>query len=119
MSIGPYGFTAAGIGKFRIDSTLRAPLILQAQLGNQAESLIPPNFLDTPHVAPIIKVVSVLVSLWLWGLAMWFFLVCVGALWKYVRTGSSMPFQISWWSFVFPNTALVCPPPSLVVVTRH
>ncbi|RSM09948.1 hypothetical protein CDV31_007465 [Fusarium ambrosium] len=91
MSIGPYGFTAAGI----------------AQLGNQAESLIPQNFLDTPQVAPIIKVVCILVSLWLWGLAMWFFLVCVGALWKYVRAGSSMPFQISWWSFVFPNTALV------------
>ncbi|EEU46312.1 uncharacterized protein NECHADRAFT_78786 [Fusarium vanettenii 77-13-4] len=91
MSIGPYGFTAAGI----------------AQLGNQAESLLPPDFLDTPQVAPIIKVVCILVSLWLWGLAMWFFLVCVGALWKYVRAGSSMPFQISWWSFVFPNTALV------------
>ncbi|KAF5658358.1 malic acid transport [Fusarium heterosporum] len=72
MSIGPYGFTAAGI----------------AQLGSQADLLIPPNFLDTPHVSGIIKVVSILVSLWLWGLAMWFFLM-------------------TWWSFVFPNTALV------------
>jgi tellurite resistance protein TehA-like permease len=119
MSIGPYGFTAAGIGELSIGSDHSKSLILPAQLGNQAESLIPPNFLDTPQVAPIIKVVSILVSLWLWGLAMWFFLVCVGALWKYVRAGSSMPFQISWWSFVFPNTALVCSPPSLVIVTRH
>ncbi|KAK7417128.1 hypothetical protein QQX98_004731 [Neonectria punicea] len=91
MSIGPYGFTAAGI----------------AQLGSQAESIMPPTFLGTPHVAAIIKVVCVLVSLWLWGLAMWFFLVCVGSLWKYARAGSSMPFQMTWWSFVFPNTALV------------
>ncbi|KAK7430593.1 hypothetical protein QQZ08_002885 [Neonectria magnoliae] len=91
MSIGPYGFTAAGI----------------AQLGSQAESIMPPTFLGTPHVAAIIKVVCVLASLWLWGLAMWFFLVCVGSLWKYARAGSSMPFQMTWWSFVFPNTALV------------
>ncbi|KAM5360040.1 hypothetical protein ACJZ2D_014032 [Fusarium nematophilum] len=78
-----------------------------AQLGSQAESIIPPTFIGTPQVAQIIKVVCVLVSLWLWGLAMWFFIVCVGALWKYVRPGSSMPFQMTWWSFVFPNTALV------------
>lgn len=38
---------------------------------------------------------------------MWWFLVSVGSLWKYVRSGSSMPFQMTWWSFVFPNTALV------------
>lgn len=69
---------------------------------------MPPTFLGTPHVAAIIKVVCVLVSLWLWGLAMWFFIVCVGSLWKYTRPGSSMPFQMTWWSFVFPNTALVC-----------
>lgn len=38
---------------------------------------------------------------------MWFFLVSVGSLWKYTRSGHSMPFQMTWWSFVFPNTALV------------
>lgn len=93
MSIGPFGFTAAGI----------------AQLGNQADIFIPPNFLGGgDHTVEIIKVVSLLVSLWLWGLAMWFFLVSVGSLWKYTRVGSSMPFQMTWWSFVFPNTALVC-----------
>ncbi|KAL6913410.1 hypothetical protein FSHL1_011086 [Fusarium sambucinum] len=91
MSIGPYGFTAAGI----------------AQLGSQAHLLVPENFLGAPHVADIIKVISILVSLWLWGLALWFFLVCVGALWKYTRSGHHMPFQMTWWSFVFPNTALV------------
>ncbi|RBQ68823.1 hypothetical protein FVER14953_04899 [Fusarium verticillioides] len=94
MSIGPYGFTAAGI----------------AQLGSQADLVIPPNFLDNPQFGAIIKVISILVSLWLWGLAMWFFIVCVGALWKYSLSGHHLPFQMTWWSFVFPNTALVCNP---------
>ncbi|KAG6012632.1 hypothetical protein E4U54_007407 [Claviceps lovelessii] len=91
ISIGPFAFTAAGI----------------AQLGSQAKSIIPDNFLNTPVTADVIKVVSVLVGLWLWGLAMWFFLVSVGSLWKYTHGGHNMPFQMTWWSFVFPNTALV------------
>ncbi|KAK2605908.1 hypothetical protein QQS21_003634 [Conoideocrella luteorostrata] len=91
ISIGPFAFTAAGI----------------VQLGIQAKSIVPQDFLAVPNAADIIKVVSVLVGLWLWGLAMWFFLVSVGSLWKYTRTGHSIPFQMTWWSFVFPNTALV------------
>lgn len=65
--------------------------------------------MDTQNTVSIVRVVCVLVSLWLYGLALWFFLVSVGSLWKYVRVGSSIPFQITWWSFVFPNTALVSP----------
>jgi len=91
ISIGPFGFTAAGI----------------VQLGSKAEHIIPDGFLGTQYTVDIVKVMSVLVGLWLWGLAIWFFLVSVGSLWKYVRTGSSLPFQMTWWSFVFPNTALV------------
>ncbi|GAO14277.1 hypothetical protein UVI_02000940 [Ustilaginoidea virens] len=91
ISIGPFGFTAAGI----------------AQLGGQAKHVMPDNFLETPITADVIKVVSALVGLWLWGLSMWFFLVSVGSLWKYVRSGHKLPFQMTWWSFVFPNTALV------------
>ncbi|KAF7546184.1 hypothetical protein G7046_g9377 [Stylonectria norvegica] len=91
MSIGPFGFTAAGI----------------TQLGNQASIIIPPGFIDTENTVSIVKVICVLVGLWLWGLTMWFFLISVGSLWKYTRPGTSMPFQMTWWSFVFPNTALV------------
>ena len=91
MSIGPFGFTASSI----------------AQLGQQADVYIPDDFIGAPHTVAIIKIVSLLVSLWLWGLAMWFFIVSVGSLWKYVRVGSHLPFQMTWWSFVFPNTALV------------
>ncbi|UNI20023.1 hypothetical protein JDV02_006158 [Purpureocillium takamizusanense] len=91
MSIGPFGFTAAGI----------------AQLGNQAKQIFPHDFLGSDTAVDIIRVVSILVGLWLWGLAVWFFLVSVGSLWKYARLRSSLPFQMTWWSFVFPNTALV------------
>ncbi|PTB79192.1 hypothetical protein M440DRAFT_1327620 [Trichoderma longibrachiatum ATCC 18648] len=91
ISIGPYAFTAASI----------------AQLGSQADVILPSDFLGTVHGADIIKIISILVALWLYGLSTWFFLVSVGSLWKYVRTGKGMPFQMTWWSFVFPNTALV------------
>ncbi|KAK7211615.1 hypothetical protein V2G26_018793 [Clonostachys chloroleuca] len=91
ISIGPYGFTAAGI----------------VQLGQQANLIAPPGFLGSELTVDILKVLSVLVGLWFWGLCIWFFLVSLGSLWKYVRTGSSIPFQMTWWSFVFPNTALV------------
>jgi tellurite resistance protein TehA-like permease len=48
-------------------------------------------------------------GLWLWGLSIWFFLVSVGSLWKYLRPESKgkLRFQMTWFSFVFPNTALV------------
>lgn len=82
-------------------------VVFLAQLGSQANKVLPPDFLGSPHSADIIRIVSLLVSLWLWGLSMWFFLVSVGSLWKYCRSGHKMPFQMTWWSFVFPNTALV------------
>ncbi|KAF6833134.1 C4-dicarboxylate transporter/malic acid transporter [Colletotrichum musicola] len=72
-----------------------------------ADKILPNNFGGTDLAAPIVKVVSMMVGLWLWGLSVWFFVVSVGSLWKYVRPEHKMPFQMTWWSFVFPNTALV------------
>ncbi|KAH7310658.1 voltage-dependent anion channel-domain-containing protein [Stachybotrys elegans] len=91
ISIGPYAFTAAGI----------------VSLGGQANAIIPNGFLGVSNAADIMKVISVLVGLWFWGFSMWFFLVSVGSLWKYFRNGKHIPFNMTWWSFVFPNTALV------------
>ncbi|KAF6819972.1 c4-dicarboxylate transporter malic acid transporter [Colletotrichum sojae] len=91
ISIGPFAFTVGGI----------------VQLGNQADKILPNNFGGTDLAAPIVKVVSMMVGLWLWGLSVWFFVVSVGSLWKYVRPEHKMPYQMTWWSFVFPNTALV------------
>ncbi|KAK2780349.1 C4-dicarboxylate transporter/malic acid transporter [Colletotrichum kahawae] len=91
ISIGPFAFTVGGI----------------VLLGNQADKILPQGFLGTELAVPIIKVLSVMIGLWLWGLSVWFFVVSVGSLWKYVRPANKMPFQMTWWSFVFPNTALV------------
>ena len=72
--------------------------------------ILPQNFEGEAHAVFIVRVISLLAALWLWGLSVWFFLVSVGSLWKYaVRPDErrNMPFQMTWWSFVFPNTALV------------
>jgi tellurite resistance protein TehA-like permease len=61
----------------------------------------------TEHSIFILRLMSVAFGLILWGLSIWFFLVSVGSLWKYVQPKKNMPFQMTWFSFVFPNTALV------------
>ncbi len=65
--------------------------------------------MGTQHAVYILKLLSYMAGLWLWGLSIWFFLVSVGSLWKYLRpeNRTKMPFQMTWFSFVFPNTALV------------
>ncbi|PKS09724.1 hypothetical protein jhhlp_004345 [Lomentospora prolificans] len=97
ISIGPFAFTVNGI----------------VQLAIHADFFIPQNFLGAEHAVSIIRILAVLSGLWLWGLSFWFFLVSVGSLWKYVRPGSKMPFRMTWWSFVFPNSALITATQSL------
>ncbi|KAK3344076.1 voltage-dependent anion channel [Lasiosphaeria hispida] len=93
ISIGPSGFTAAGL----------------VQLGKQTAEIFPPDFMGTEHAIFILRLMAYMAGLWLWGLSVWFFLVSVGSLWKYRRSENraKMPFQMTWFSFVFPNTALV------------
>ncbi|KAI1813092.1 voltage-dependent anion channel-domain-containing protein [Poronia punctata] len=91
ISIGPPAFTVAG-------------LVL---LGQQAKDVLPSDYTGQNHAVFILEIISLLIGLWLWGLSEWFFLVSVGSLWKYTRHNHKMPFQMTWWSFVFPNTALV------------
>ncbi|KAI1471008.1 voltage-dependent anion channel-domain-containing protein [Daldinia caldariorum] len=91
ISIGPSGFTVAGL----------------VSLGQQAQIVIPDNFQGSTHSVVILRLLSTIIGLWIWGLSIWFFLVSVGSLTKYVRPDRKMPFQMTWWSFVFPNTALV------------
>lgn len=76
-------------------------------LGNLAGDILPPDFMGSEHSILILRLLSSMMGLWLWGLSVWFFLVSVGSLWKYVRPERKMPFQMTWFSFVFPNTALV------------
>ncbi|KAK1761381.1 malic acid transport protein [Echria macrotheca] len=93
ISIGPAGFTAAGL----------------VQLGSLSDVIFPADLMGTEHARFILRLMAYMAGLWLWGLSIWFFLVSVGSLWKYLRPDhkGKMPFQMTWFSFVFPNTALV------------
>jgi tellurite resistance protein TehA-like permease len=65
--------------------------------------------MGTEHAVHILRLLAYMAGLWLWGLSIWFFLVSVGSLWKYTRPEGKkkLRFQMTWFSFVFPNTALV------------
>ncbi|KAK7920661.1 hypothetical protein PG985_008683 [Apiospora marii] len=91
ISIGPAGFTCAGI----------------VVLGRQVDLILPQDMDGRMYAVYSLKFLSIVMGLWLWGLSKWFFIVSVGSLHKYLRKEHTMPFQMTWWSFVFPNTALV------------
>ena len=91
ISVGPSGFTISAIV-------------------NMAEALpkvIPAGFMGNGELCGMVSmIIGNWVGIWLWGLALWFFIVSVGAHWSCVGHGR-MHFAMTWYSFVFPNTALV------------
>ncbi|RDL37993.1 Uncharacterized protein BP5553_05426 [Venustampulla echinocandica] len=94
VSVGPSGFTVAG-------------LVL---LGSQLSSKIMPNgYMGNTDAPILLKLLSEVVGLWIWGLCLWFFIVSVGAHWRILLPNDSktIRFDMTWFSFVFPNTALV------------
>ncbi|KUJ06588.1 uncharacterized protein LY89DRAFT_406347 [Mollisia scopiformis] len=95
VSVGPSGFTVAGI----------------VHLGNTVIPKVMPNgFEGNGDAAFIIKLLSDLAGLWMWGLCLWFFLVSIGAHWQVMQPRHPehhIRFDMTWFSFVFPNTALV------------
>jgi hypothetical protein len=75
-------------------------------MGNTLPYVVPPNFMGNGELAgQVSKIVSIWAGLWLWGLAMWFCIVSIGAHWSCVRKGR-MTFAMTFYSYVFPNTAL-------------
>ncbi|KAK8192531.1 hypothetical protein M8818_007701 [Zalaria obscura] len=91
ISVGPSGFTIAGI----------------INMGQVIPDVIPADFMGVGEVAGTISlVVANWMGLWLWGLAIFFFTVSVGAHWSCVGHGK-MHFAMTWYSFIFPNTALI------------
>lgn len=91
VSVGPCGFTVAAI----------------IGMAEGAQQALPPNFMgNTQMSAMMLKVISGWTSLWIWGLAFWFFFISVGAHWSCVGP-HKMVFTMTWYSYVFPNTALV------------
>jgi tellurite resistance protein TehA-like permease len=71
---------------------------------------MPSGYLGHSDAAFFLKLLSDLTGLWLWGLCLWFFLVSIGAHWQIMRPNDPehhIQFDMTWFSFVFPNTALV------------
>ncbi|KAF2712676.1 hypothetical protein K504DRAFT_372809 [Pleomassaria siparia CBS 279.74] len=92
ISVGPSGFTVAGI----------------INMGQELPNIVPKDFMGEgmgEFAGKVSMVCANWMGLWLWGLALWFFFVSVGAHWSCAARGK-MDFAMTWYSFVFPNTAL-------------
>lgn len=91
VSVGPCGFTATAI----------------IGMASSASRTLPPDFMgDGNLTAMILKVMGNWIGLWIWGLGFWFFFASVGSHWTCVE-GHKLTFAMNWFSFVFPNTALI------------
>ncbi|OJD39920.1 c4-dicarboxylate malic acid transporter [Diplodia corticola] len=90
ISVGPSGFTISGI----------------ITMGQTLPSCVPATFMGDGKLAGQVgKILANWVGIWLWGLALWFFFVSVGAH-ASPATRRRMDFAMTWYSFIFPNTAL-------------
>jgi len=92
ISVGPSGFTIAGV----------------IMMGQELPKTVPSDFMGEGNgelAGKVGMICANYMGLWLWGLALWFFFVSVGAHWSCARRGK-MDFAMTWYSFIFPNTAL-------------
>ena len=92
ISVGPSGFTIAGI----------------IGMGQELPRCVPDDFMGPGNgelAGKVGMICANYMGLWLWGLALWFFFVSVGAHWSCAARGK-MDFAMTWYSFIFPNTAL-------------
>ncbi|CAI7570920.1 unnamed protein product [Penicillium pancosmium] len=91
VSVGPSGFTVAGI----------------VNMAAEAKRSFPADFMGNgPLAADVLRVVVDFAALWLWGLAIFFFIIASAAHWSAIGP-NRMVFSMTWFSFVFPNTALI------------
>lgn len=92
ISVGPSGFTVAGV----------------INMGQNLRRVIPADFMGVQGelAATISMVAANWLGIWLWGLAIFFFMVSAGANTTGVASGR-MVFAMNWYSFVFPNTGLI------------
>ncbi|KAF1814809.1 hypothetical protein P152DRAFT_391685 [Eremomyces bilateralis CBS 781.70] len=94
ISVGPSGFTINGI--------MNMGNLLPAILESHEEFM----GIDGKLAGAISMVIANWTGIWMWGLALWFFLISIGAHYSSAAKGH-MEFAMTWYSFVFPNTALV------------
>lgn len=88
ISVGPSGFTIAGV----------------VTMGHVLTKVVPHDYMGNGQLfAEVSKICAMWMGLWLWGLAWWFFLVSVGAHWVCFRD-RQMTFAMTWYSYIFPNT---------------
>ena len=92
VSVGPSGFTVAGM----------------ISMAEGAERALPVDFFGNRQlVAMILRIVSAWASLWIWGLALWFFFISLGSHYSCIHKGHYLSFTMNWFSYIFPNTALI------------
>lgn len=92
ISVGPSGFTIAAI----------------VTMGQHLPNVVGKDFMGPglgELAGNVSKICANWIGLWLWGLAFWFFLISVGAHLSCATRGK-MDFAMTWYSFIFPNTAL-------------
>lgn len=96
VSVGPSAFTVSG--------TIGMAKNLHQIIASTPKS----TFMDVPGTlaAQILRLVASWMSLWLWGLAWWFFFVSLVSNIDCLRDEHRMPFAMTWFSFIFPQTAL-------------
>lgn len=92
ISVGPSGFTVSGL----------------IGMGQRLPKVVSPSFMDGNGelAGTVSMIVANWVGVWLWGLAVWFFIVSVAAHWSCVGHGK-MQFSMTWYSYVFPNTGTI------------
>ncbi|KAJ5895420.1 hypothetical protein N7495_007111 [Penicillium taxi] len=91
VSVGPSGFTVAGL----------------VNMASATKQAFPADFMGNgPLAADILRVMVDFACLWLWGLAIFWFIIASAAHWSAIGPGR-MVYSMTWFSFVFPNTALI------------
>lgn len=71
---------------------------------------MPDGYMGNASAGFFLKLLADVLGLWMWGLCLWFFLVSVGAHLQVMRrkqAGRKVRFDMTWYSFVFPNTAMI------------
>ena len=100
VSVGPSAFTVSGT----ISMAANLPKALSANATDPHDTYMD---LPAPMAANILKILANWTSLWLWGLALWFFFVSLAANLTCLRDKHHhVPFAMTWFSFIFPQTAL-------------
>ncbi|KAM3072540.1 hypothetical protein ACMFMG_009335 [Clarireedia jacksonii] len=94
VSVGPSGFTITAI----------------VGLGSSISKVMPNGYMGDIHGPLTLKLLANMTGLFLWGLSLWFFLISVAAHWQVMQPHhpeNHIQFDMTWNSFVFPNTALI------------